>query len=259
VASPNPNLKEIQQWLEELPTIDDLKKLNGFEIGKAYYFVRIGGRWRIGKENPYIDAKNLASKPDNILCFADGDEVNKRIAGQRDCESGKLHTVKIQAEKREATSLDKLLVKIGLRKEFLEFVWEKTPQEIYEEQIEEYKRSYNINTGFTVLAFILIVGLTTFLNTSNYKPLDFIDQLLNLENSIIDKLSLKYQQLPLNKKKIFLQRTDLSILLKSKLNFESYSFKELLKQYFDSNKERFNDNFQKKLFLEKLLNEINNI
>ena len=141
---PNPTLEEIAQWLDELPTIKDLMSVPGFEISKPYYFVRMGGKWHIGKENPFVDVKNIAGKPDNILCFADGDNINKRIAGKRDCESTSLHTVKIQAEKRKEDNLDKFLIWIGVRKDFVDFTWMNSSKEIYEKQIEEYKKLYRM-------------------------------------------------------------------------------------------------------------------
>lgn len=259
MKSPNPTLQEINQWRDELPTIEDLKKLAGFEIGKAYYFVRIGGKWRIGKENPYIDAKNLASKPDNILCFANEPDMNKRIAGQRDCESSKLHTVRIQAIRKESTNFDRLLVGMGLRKEFLEFVWEKSPREIYEKQIEEYKRTYNINNGITILLFITIVVLSVFLNINNLKPQNYPNQNTNLNYQVISQISSQYQQLSLPKKKLFLRKTGLYIVVDSKVNIENYSFKDLLIKYFEKNKHRFDEDLQKNLFLENLSNQIRDI
>jgi len=255
----NPTLGEINQWLNELPTIEDLKQVPNFEIGKAYYFVRIGGKWRIGKENPYVDVKNIAGKPDNILCFADGDEINKRIAGKRDCESASLHTIKIQAVKKDANSLDRLFVGIGLRKEFLEFVWDKNPRELYEKQIADYKKSHNINNGITVFAFLIVVGIMMSPYGNQLISFNFTDNLQIANNSLIDRLNGKYQNLSLDKKILFLQKTGLDRELNAKCTLENSDLKELISRYLDSNKDRFNDNSQRDLFLQKLVTEINHI
>lgn len=255
----NPTLGEINQWLNELPTIEDLKQVPGFEIGKAYYFVRIGGKWRIGKENPYVDVKNIAGKPDNILCFADGDEINKRIAGKRDCESASLHTIRIQAVKKDANSLDRLLVGIGLRKEFLEFVWDKSPRELYEKQIADYKKSHNINNGITIIAFLIVVVIMMFPYGNKLISFDFTGNLHIANDSLIDGLSWKYQNLSPDKKILFLQKAGLDRTLSAKCTLENSDLKELISRYLDSNKDRFNDNTQRDLFLKKLSNEISHI
>jgi hypothetical protein len=100
--------------------------------------VRIGGKWRIGKEN-FIDAK---AKSELVLCFADGDEINKRV-GKRDSESSLLNTIKVQAIKKEQGNLDKLLISIRLRESSVEYIWKKTPRETYIEQINDYKKIIN--------------------------------------------------------------------------------------------------------------------
>jgi hypothetical protein len=269
VNHPNPSLKEIKQWLNELPTIEDLKQVPGFEISKPYYFVRMSGRWHIGKENPYVDVKNIAGKPDNIQCFADGPDINKRLVGRRDSESPLLNTVKIQAVKRESDGLDKFLNKIGIRKEFVEFTWEKSPQEIYEKQIEDYKKSHNIqNKTEIILSFCLCLTLiievtVVYVNQRKYESLDiatYIQSNPDITNSeIIDKLNSEYQKLPSPKKILFLRRTGLSVVSDSKSALESKPLPEFISRQFNT-KQFLHDNKEKKtLFLKNLLNEINKL
>ena len=50
MKSPNPTLTELEQWLDELPTIEEIKNVTGFEIGKAYYLVRIGVNGELAKK-----------------------------------------------------------------------------------------------------------------------------------------------------------------------------------------------------------------
>lgn len=258
---PNPTLKEIEQWSNELPTIEDLKQVFGFDISKPYYFVRMEGKWHIGKENSYIDVKNLAGKPDNIQCFADGDNINKRLVGKRDSESLLLNTVRIQALQRESDNLDKLLCKIGLRKDSIEFMWEKSPQEIYEDQIKEYKKLHNINDWaektfvFIYLSAFTISLVLIYLNT--HKTINLVDtsQIQDFNEGVINKLNSEYQKLSFNKKILFLRRTGLSTVLDSKSNLENKSLNYFIARYFN-NKDFKNNNEQKTLFLKNLLNEI---
>ncbi|WP_434683943.1 hypothetical protein [Pseudanabaena minima] len=258
---PNPSLKEIKQWLNELPTIEDLKQVPGFEISKPYYFVRMGSRWHIGKENSYVDVKNIAGKPDNIQCFADGPDINKRLVGRRDSESPLLNTIRIQAVKRELDNLDKFLCKIGIRKEFVGFTWEKSPQEIYEKQIEDYKKLHNIhNKTETILSFclclILVFEVTIiYLNQRKSDSLD-TQSYIQLNANIINRLNLEYQKLPSKRKILFLRRTGLSIVSDSESDLESKPLPEFISRYFNTKQLLNEDKDQKTLFLKNLLNEI---
>ncbi len=260
---PNPTLKEIEQWLKELPTIEDLQQVPGFEISKPYYFVRMGGKWHIGKENPYVDVKNIAGKPDNIQCFADGPDINKRLAGRRDSETPLLNTVKIQAIKREPDNLDKFLCNIGIRKESVGFAWEKSPQEIYEDQIKDYKKLHNIHNKTEIifsscLCLILIVEVAVvYFNQRKIESSDIENQTQTLNTKIIDKLNAEYQKLSLKNKILFLRRTGLSVISDSKSTLENKPLRDFISRYFGETQSFNNDNVQKKLFLENLLNEIN--
>ncbi len=251
---PNPTSIEIELWLDELPTIEQLKKVTGFEIGKAYYFVRIGGKWRIGKENPYIDAKNLASKTENILCFADEPDMNKRIAGARDSESPKLHTVRIQAVKKDLNILDKLLVGVNLRKEFVEFFWEDSPSEMYKRQIEDYKRAYRVNycINFFIIVIVVVGGLI-------YFNQDKLNSTQNLNNQIIEELNWRYQKLSSSKKRLFLRKTGLDIASSLITDTTNDSLKDLIAKHLDQHQDRLSDDLTKNMFLNKLLNEIENL
>jgi hypothetical protein len=265
VKRPNPTLKEIEQWLKELPTIENLKQVPGFEVSKPYYFVRMGGKWHIGKENPYVDVKNIAGKSDNIQCFADGPDINKRLVGKRDSESPLLNTVRILAVKREADNLDKFLCKIGIRKESVEFTWEKSPQEIYEGQIEDYKKLHNIhNITETIisscLCLILIIEVAVIYSNERRSETSDIEnrtQLLNTE--IIDKLNSEYQKLSLRNKILFLRRTGLSVTSDSRSTLENKPLREFISRYLSANQSFNNDNAQKELFLKYLLNEISKL
>ena len=261
---PNPSLKEIKQWLNELPTIEDLKQVPGFEISKPYYFVRMGGRWHIGKENPYVDVKNIAGKPDNIQCFADGPDINKRLVGRRDSESPLLNTIKIQAVKRELDSLDKFLHKSGIRKEFVGFTWEKSPQEIYEQQIEDYKKLHNIhNKAETILSFflclILIIEVTIIYFNQRESEFLVSQNYIQLNTDTINKLNLEYQKLPSKRKKLFLRRTGLSIVSDSEFVLENKPLPEFISRYFNTKQLLNADKEQKTLFLKNLLNEISKL
>ncbi len=237
-----------------MPTIEEIKNVTGFEIGKAYYLVRIGGKWRIGKENPYIDAKNLATKTENILCFADEPDLNKRIAGARDCEAPKLHTVRIQALKKDSSSLNKLLVGIRLRKKFVEFFWKEKPRQIYERQIEEYKQSYRINHFINIFTFIIcIVGVLFYFNQDKINPIQ------NLNNQIVDEISWRYQKLSSTKKRLFLRKTSLDVASSSITTNKSNSLRDVITKHIEKNKAQLDEDLQKNLFLNKLLNEIDNI
>ena len=260
VNRPNPTLKEIEQWLKELPTIKDLISIPGFEISKLYYFVRMGGRWHIGKENPYVDVKSIAGKPDNILCFADGDNINKRIAGKRDSESSSLHTVRIQALKRDEDNLDKFLMGIKVRKDFVDFTWSKSPQEIYKEQIKDYKKSHNINNNSNkLLVFLLIIGIVViYFYERKFSEPDVINPIQTTNDDLLDKLSLEYQKLSINKKLLFLRRTGLSTVEDSKSTFESKSLKDFILRHFSKNKSLFDSLSQRNSFLRKLSNEMSN-
>jgi hypothetical protein len=254
VKRPNPTLTELEQWLNELPKIEALKKLNGFEIGKAYYFVRIGGKWRIGKENPYVDAKNIGSKPENILCFADEPDMNKRISGARDSESPKLHTVRIQAVKKDYNSLDKLLVGIRLRKELVEFIWQESPRTIYEKQIDAYKKAYKTNYVIKIFIFIIsILGILIYFNQDKINPIH------NLNNQIVNELSWRYQKLSSSQKRLFLRKTGLDIASSSETNNANNSLQDLITKHLEKNKSQLDEDLPKNLFLNKLLNEIDNI
>ena len=257
---PNPTLKEIEQWLKELPTIKDLISIPSFEISKPYYFVRMGGRWHIGKENPYVDVKSIAGKPDNILCFADGDNINKRIAGKRDSESSSLHTVRIQALKRDEDNLDKFLMGIKVRKDFVDFTWSKSPQEIYKEQIKDYKKSHNINNNSNkLLVFLLIIGIVViYFYERKFSEPDVINPIQTTNDDLLDKLSLEYQKLSINKKLLFLRRTGLSTVEDSKSTFESKSLKDFILRHFSKNKSLFDSLSQRNSFLRKLSNEMSN-
>ena len=262
---PNPTLKEIEQWLKELPTIEDLKQVSGFEISKPYYFVRMGGKWHIGKENSYVDVKNIAGKPDNIQCFADGPDINKRLAGRRDSESSLLNTVKIQAVKRESDNLDGFLCKFGIRKESMEFTWEKSPQEIYEAQVKDYKKLHNIhNKTETIfsscLCLILIIEVAViYFNERKVEISDTENQIQTLNTDIIDKLNLEYQKLSLRNKILFLRRTGLSVVSDSKSTLENKPLRDFILRYFSAKQALNNDNGQKELFLKNLLNEISKL
>ena len=259
---PNPTLKEIEQWLKELPTIEDLKQVPGFEVSKPYYFVRMGGKWHIGKDNPYVDVKNIAGKPDNIQCFADGPDINKRLVGRRDSESSLLNTVKIEAQKREPDILDKFLCRLGIRKESVEFTWEKSPQEIYEGQIESYKKLHNIqNITETIfsscLCLILIIEVAViYSNEKRSETSEIESQKQTLNTEIIDKLNSEYQKLSLTKRVLFLRRTGLSVISDSKFTLENKSLRDFIARYFRTNQSFNHDNGRKNLFLNNLLNEI---
>ncbi|MEE3715813.1 hypothetical protein V2H45_03520 [Tumidithrix elongata RA019] len=220
----------------------------------------MGGKWHIGKENPYVDVKNLCGKPENIQCFADGPDINKRLVGKRDSESASLNTVRIVAERKEGHISGGCLFGKSLLDESVCFVWEQTPQEIYRKQINDYKKSHSISPFWKIFAcffLIVIIGAAEiYCNNKKTSPPDTTAQ-TQVENAeIINKLNLEYQKLPLNQKIFFLQRTGLSKSSDSKSTFEKKSLKDFISRHFYKNKPLFDNPSQRTLFLKHLSNEI---
>jgi hypothetical protein len=259
--NPNPTAKEIEQWLVELPTIEDLKSVPGFEVSKTYFLVRMGRRWQIGVHNPYVDAKNITDKPTKVLCFADGADKGKPLLGKRDAESPSLNTIKLEAQKSEKEGFAKFLVNMGLGVENICFVWEKSPQEKYLEQIEEYKKLHSVSKlgrivfGIFLTALLLGVGEVCY-RDKTAKPSENLSQAKLSCTEIIDRLNSEYQKLPLNRKMFFLRKTGLAKASDTKTMFAKKPLGDFINRYFSRNQSKFDNLSKKSLFLENLLKEI---